>query len=78
MIPYCPNNSNYTFREICCRQKINNDLCNIKLPIIPNFICQQKNIAPQMECNFDPRIFLIGYLIGSICSDCSNHPRPLL
>lgn len=27
MRPYCPNNSNFTFREICCGPPIHNDCC---------------------------------------------------
>ena len=52
MQKYCPNNSNFTFREICCAPLKHNEHCD-DMPKKDNCNCN-KNIIDNFDCRFPP------------------------
>ena len=65
MIPYCPNNSNFTFRNICCTPQT--PPCN-HTHFVPN--CRP-NFGEFCGGNLAP--FLLGVIIGSNLLNYPNH-----
>ena len=77
MIPYCKNNSNYTFREICCGPPLNNYDCNCNNHRKPhkNNCCNNKFCDDEQICNCKKETYccicpLCGSKINSNC-DCN-------